>query len=138
MRKWSNSRQRSAAHSVCLPLYSNLSLDMWSSFYAGNHRLTIKKRRRSTQKAAAREQRTQKARKSNAVPIAQTSVPTCWFLDPLRAEMRIRVRPPTQRTRRRVVELKDVDLPRDCFESFMAPMQDDDAHGFERDESGRL
>eukprot|EP00965_Chrysotila_dentata_P076755 2534111-Pleurochrysis_carterae.AAC.1 len=111
---------------------------MWSSLYAGNHRLIIKKHRRSTKKAAAQEQRTQKARESNAVPTAQKTVPTCWFLDPLRAEMRIRVRPPTQRTRRRVVEVKDVDLPRNCFESFMAPVQDGDAHGLERDESGRL
>eukprot|EP00965_Chrysotila_dentata_P149637 4941104-Pleurochrysis_carterae.AAC.1 len=52
--------------------------------------------------------------------------------------MRIRVRPPTQRTRRRLVEVKDIPLTRGCFESFMAPLNDGDAHGSERDEEGQL
>eukprot|EP00965_Chrysotila_dentata_P078935 2602813-Pleurochrysis_carterae.AAC.1 len=52
--------------------------------------------------------------------------------------MRIRVRPPTQRTRRRLVEVKDVLLPRGCFEEFMAPSKDGDAVGLTRDELSGL
>eukprot|EP00965_Chrysotila_dentata_P179900 5939895-Pleurochrysis_carterae.AAC.1 len=106
---------------------------------AGDHKLAIKKGRRARKKAAARQQRAQAARNTNAsAVIATAAIPECWFLDPLRAEMRIRVRPPTQRTRRRLVEVKDLALPRSCFEAFMAPLADGDAYGLERDESGML
>eukprot|EP00965_Chrysotila_dentata_P119059 3935987-Pleurochrysis_carterae.AAC.2 len=71
----------------------------------------------------------------SAAPVATSTIPDCWILDPLRAEMRIRVRPPTQRTRRRLVEVKDAPLPHGCFEAFMAPLQEGEAPGVERDET---
>eukprot|EP00965_Chrysotila_dentata_P247680 6207891-Pleurochrysis_carterae.AAC.3 len=98
-----------------------------------------KKRRRATKKAVTRQERTQTTReRRNQVLAATSAIPDCWFLDPLRAEMRICVRPPTQRTRRRLVEVKNGALPRSCFKSFMAPLKDGDAAGLERDEEGNL
>eukprot|EP00965_Chrysotila_dentata_P038598 1281640-Pleurochrysis_carterae.AAC.3 len=95
----------------------------------------IHKSCRGKKKAAGRQQRAQMARANKTRPPVPTSaIPDCLFLDPLQAEMRIRVRPPTERTRRRLVEVKDIPLPRGCFESFMEPLKDEVAHGLERDE----
>eukprot|EP00965_Chrysotila_dentata_P147746 4877222-Pleurochrysis_carterae.AAC.1 len=51
--------------------------------------------------------------------------------------MRKTVRPPTSRTRRKLMKVK-VPLPRECFEELMKPAQDGDAEGLKRGEDGRL
>ena len=70
-------------------------------------------------------------------PIPRTSVPRHWYDWPLRRALRTTIRPPTARTRRRLVEVR-VTAPRETFDDFMAPLQEGEAEGVVRDEAGAL
>eukprot|EP00965_Chrysotila_dentata_P110702 3657832-Pleurochrysis_carterae.AAC.1 len=133
------SRERPEASFVYFALFAFLSSEVCARSFTVNHRLTNRKTQRGRKKAGSQRQCSQTARRGQTVPVVSTiPVPNYWFLDPLRAEMRIRVRPPMQRTRRRLVEVKDMPLPRGCFEEFLAPLKDGEAAGLTRNESSGL
>ena len=81
--------------------------------------------RRRPRALAARPARARRTRQPIG-PGPTSLTPQHWFLQPLRKTLKKLVRPPTSRTRRRLLEVQ-VPLPRDCLESFMAPVLDGDA-----------
>jgi hypothetical protein len=70
-------------------------------------------------------------------PVRLASVPTSWYIDPYKQSLRTLVRPCTATTRRKELTIK-VPMPREAFEEIMAPLQEGDAQGVLRDDSGRL
>ena len=63
-------------------------------------------------------------------------LPEHWFLKPLFRGLRTITRPPTSLTRRRLLEVK-VELPLQCFETFMRPLPESTAMGLTR-KAGQL
>ena len=64
-------------------------------------------------------------------------IPKAWFLDPLRRSVQTIVRPCTGLTRRKQLTIK-VQLPRRCFNEFMAPLENGSVEGLQRDLFGQL
>ena len=65
------------------------------------------------------------------------SVPARWIVTPFLASLKAVVKPPTSKTKRRVIQVK-CKYPLELFEDFMKPLQNGDALLLERDEEGHL
>ena len=93
---------------------------------AGNFTKSVKKKCRRAGALRARPQNRARRPRVPAGPGTTDPIPRCWFLDPLRAQLAARIRPPTRLTRRRLLEVS-LPLPLEAFEAFMAPVLDGDA-----------
>ena len=67
-----------------------------------------------------------------AAAVPRVSLPLSWFLTPLWASIKAVVRPTTAVTRRKEITVTQ-QLPRECFEKFMEPVQAGDAEKIKRD-----
>ena len=65
------------------------------------------------------------------------SLPEHWFLDPLYADLRSKMHPPTSKMTRRLISVSRP-MPIELFYKFMAPLEDNAQEMIERDESGML
>jgi hypothetical protein len=65
------------------------------------------------------------------------SIPLCWFESELYSGMKLRVRPATALTRRRLLEVT-VPMPQESFKLFMEPLKDGDAPGLVRGADGEI
>jgi hypothetical protein len=76
-----------------------------------------------------------------AVPMAEAaprvSLPSSWFRAPLDKAIRKLVRPSVAHTRRKMLTIK-MAMPREIFEEFLEPLQEEDGTGLVRTDEGRL
>ena len=65
------------------------------------------------------------------------SLPAAWFRTPLDSAIRKLVRPSVAHTRRKMLTIK-MAMPREIFEEFLSPLNEEDGSGLARTEDGRL
>jgi hypothetical protein len=70
-------------------------------------------------------------------PPEMSQVPTAWLSEPFSSALRKAVKPATSRTRRRLVQVR-AKVPEEVFQDFVACLEDGDALGVQRDDSGKL
>lgn len=124
----------------------DLTLTIFAMFCAENYHIQKNPQRRRSA-LAVRRSRAQRQKAPKRAPIGPgptVAVPVCWYLQPLYHNLKKLIRPPTSRTRRKLLEVY-LPLPRELFELFMAPVLDGDAtyladstKTLERDEAGTL